>query len=414
MSFKDKLERLGVPPSGATPGPPASPERTDVLAALRRKMAEILEQPAPTPRPPADPSRTALPFTREETPSGMLHRRRVLLPRSFHVGRVPVDAAFSAAPELLALLALDVSLGACKTPRALFLDTETTGLGSGGGVWAFLVGMAAFDDEGRLEVEQLLLQSPADETALVERVAERVKAADFVVSYNGKTFDFPLLASRAIMCRLPPLPVRPHLDLLHVARRLHRARLGACRLVTLESEVLGFVRGPDIEGGEIPARYAHFLRTGDEEALASVVEHNAWDVASMAALVGLYGEPFDLLHPTDLLGMARTLKRAGALTEAERAAETALDRGAGPEALRVRGSIAKARGERARALADFEAFSVEASDPAVRLELAKLYEHFLKAPSRALELLDQGTGESPEAVARRRSRLTRKAERGRS
>ncbi len=413
MSFKDKLERLRAQP-GAARESSANPERGDVLAALRRKMAEILDQPPPAPRPPADPSRTALPFTREATASGMLHRRRVVLPRSFHVGRVPVDAAFSAAPELLALLALDVSLGACRTPRALFLDTETTGLGSGGGVWAFLVGMAAFDAEGRLEVEQLLLQSPADEPALVERVAQRVAAADFVVSYNGKTFDFPLLATRAVMCRLPPLPVRPHLDLLHIARRLHRERLGACRLVSLESEVLGFVRGPDIEGGEIPARYAHFLRTGDEEALASVVEHNAWDVASMAALVGLYGEPFDLLHPTDLLGMARTLKRAGALTEAERAADTALDRGAGPAALRVRGSIAKARGERARALADFEAFSAEASDPAVRLELAKLYEHFLKLPSRALEMLEQGTGESPEAVARRRSRLTRKAERGRS
>jgi uncharacterized protein YprB with RNaseH-like and TPR domain len=414
MSFKHKLERLGTPAPGAAREPPASPGRNDVLAALRRKMAEILDQPAPTPRPPADPSRTALPFTREATASGMLHRRRLVLPRSFHVGRVPVDAAFSASAELLALLALDISLGACRTPRALFLDTETTGLGSGGGVWAFLVGMAAFDAEGRLEVEQLLLQSPADEPALVERVAERVAAADFVVTYNGKTFDLPLLATRAVMCRLPPLPARPHLDLLHVARRLHRARLGACRLVSLESEVLGFVRGPDIEGGEIPARYAHFLRTGDEDALACVVEHNAWDVASMAALVGLYGEPFDLLHPTDLLGMARTLKRAGALTEAERAAETALGRGAGPEALRVRGSIAKARGERARALADFEAFSAEASDPAVRLELAKLYEHFLKLPSRALEVLAQGTGESPEAVARRHSRLTRKAERGRS
>lgn len=414
MSFKDKLDRLGKAPAAAPAERPPIAERNDVLAGLRRKMAEILEQAPPVARPPADPSRTALPFTREATPAGMLHRRRLVLPRSFHVGRVPVDAAFSAAPELLALLALDVTLGACRTPRALFLDTETTGLGSGGGIWAFLVGMAAFDAEGRLEVEQLLLQSPADEAALVERVAERVAGCDFVVSYNGKTFDFPLLASRALMCRLPPLPPRPHLDLLHVARRLHRARLGACRLVTLESEVLGFVRGPDIEGGEIPARYAHFLRTGDEEALACVVEHNAWDVASMAALVGLYGEPLQLLHPSDLLGMARTLKRAGALSEAERAAETALDRGAGPEALRVRGSIAKARGERARALADFEAFSAEASDPAVRLELAKLYEHFLKAPARALEMLEQGTGEAPEAEARRRSRLTRKAERGRS
>jgi len=414
MAFKDKLDRLGPAPPKTAPPSVAVAERSDVLAALRRKMAKILDQPAPQPRPPADPSGTSLPFVREVTPAGVLHCRRLTLPRSHHVGRVPVDAAFSAAPELLALLALDLSLGSCRVPRALFLDTETTGLGTGGGIWAFLVGMASFDEQGRLEVEQLLLQSPADEPALVERVAARIAASDFLVTYNGKTFDLPLISSRAVMCRLPPVVRRPHLDLLHVARRLHRERLGACRLVTLESEVLGFVRGPDIEGGEVPARYAHFLRTGDETALAAVVEHNAWDVASMAALVGLYGEPFDLLHPQDLVGMARTLKRAGALSEAERAAETALQRGAGPQALRVRGSIAKARGERARALADFEAFSAEASDPSVRLELVKLYEHFLKLPGRALELLDEGTGETVEATARRRSRLTRKTLRGRS
>ena len=411
MGFKDKLERLGAPLPVEARARADAPSRADVLEALRQKMQAIMGEPALAPRPPADPSRTSLPFAREETPSGVLHRRRLSLPRSHSVGRIPVDAAAAAQPELLALLALDTALGSCRTARVLFLDTETTGLGAGGGIWAFLVGMAGFDAEGRLEVEQLLLQSPADERALVERVSERIAAADFLVTYNGKTFDLPLLATRAVMCRLPPLAAKPHLDLLHVARRLHKGRLGACRLVTLESEVLGFVRGPDIEGGEIPARYAHFLRTGDEEALASVVEHNAWDVASMAALVGLYGEPYDLLHPTDLLGMARTLKRAGALSEAERVADTALERGAGPEGLRVRGSIAKARGDRARALADFEAFSAEASDEAVRLELVKLYEHFLKLPSRALEVLDLGTGESEEALARRRTRLTRKATR---
>jgi len=411
MGFKDKLSRLGSPLPAEARDRADGASRADVLDELRQKMQRIMGAPALVPRPPADPSRTSLPFAREELPSGVLHRRQVSLPRSHAVGRIPVDAAAAAQPELLALLALDTALGACRTERALFLDTETTGLGAGGGVWAFLVGMASFDADGRLQVEQLLLQSPAHERALVERVSERIAAADFLVTYNGKTFDLPLLAARAVMCRLPPLAAKPHLDLLHVARRLHKGRLGACRLVTLESEVLGFVRGPDIEGGEIPARYAHFLRTGDEEALACVVEHNAWDVASMAALVGLYGEPYDLLHPTDLLGMARTFKRAGALSAAERVADTALERGAGHEGLRVRGSIAKARGDRARALADFESFAAEASDAAVRLELVKLYEHFLKVPARALELLELGTGESEEAVARRRTRLTRKATR---
>ena len=417
MDLKSRLAQLpapGAPAPRAFAAPGAgqeSADRADVLAALRAKMAAILDQPAPVPRPPADPSAGLLPFVREEHRSGVLYRRSLRLAPSHHVGRVPVDAARAARPELLSLLALDTMLTGVRPERALYLDTETTGLGAGSGIWPFLVGMGRFDEAGYFEVEQLLLRSPADEPALVAHVRQRVEEAELIVSYNGKTFDWPLLVTRAVMCRVRPLPARPHLDLLHVARRLHRERLGVCRLVTLESEVLGFVRGPDIEGGEVPARYAHFLRTGDEEALLAVVEHNAWDVASMAALVGLYGEPFDLLHPEDLVGLAATLKRAGALAVAERAADTALDRGASPRALRVRGSIAKAKGDRARALVDFEAFSAEIDDPGVRLELAKLYEHFVKEPSRALALVELGTGEPAEASAKRRARLERKARR---
>lgn len=407
MSLKDKLARL-PPPKGAL----GAADRSDVLAALREKMAEILDQPLPVPRPPADPSGGLLPFVAEPRDGGMLYRRRLTLPPSHHVGRIPVDAAAAARSELLALLALDASLEGRDLGRALFLDTETTGLGGGSGITAFLVGLARFDANGRLEVEQLLLRSPADEAALVDVVRERLAECDLVVTYNGKAFDLPLLSSRAVMTRRPPLPSRPHLDLLHVARRLHKQRLGACRLVTLESDVLGFERGPDIEGGEIPARYAHFLRTGDEAALLAVVEHNAWDVASMAALVGLYGEPYDLLHPEDLVGLARTFKRARAFGRAEHAADTALERGAGPLARRVRGDIAKARGDIAKALADFEALLDEAPDPAVRLELAKLYEHFVKEPARALGLVEQGTSETEEAAVRRRARLEKKVARG--
>jgi uncharacterized protein YprB with RNaseH-like and TPR domain len=403
MDLKEKLARL---PALNARGPAP---RDEVLAELRGKMAQILEQPVPPPRPPADPSSGLLPFEPEEREGGTLYRRRLRLAPSHHVGRIPVDAAASASPELMALLALDATLGSCDLRQALFLDTETTGLGGGSGTTAFLVGMARFDADGLLVIEQLLLRSPADEAAMVDAVAENLAAAAMVVTYNGKAFDLPLLASRAVMTRRPPLPARPHLDLVHVARRLHKTRLGSCRLVTLESEVLGFERGPDIEGGEIPARYAHFLRTGDESALLAVVEHNAWDLASLAALIGLYGEPYDLLHPGDLLGLARTFQRARAYGAAEQAAENALVRGAGPEALRVRGDIAKARGDRARALADFEAFASEVDDPRVRLELAKLYEHFVKQPERALEMLSLGTGEPDESAARRRVRLEKKA-----
>ncbi|HEX3851505.1 MAG TPA: ribonuclease H-like domain-containing protein [Polyangiaceae bacterium] len=426
MDFKSKLatltqpkaseqSRLSTSEGAAAAHFAAAPARSSTLAELREKMAEILENPGLVPRPRAehvDPDLgnfgMTLPFVREERVSGPLFRRHQLLAPSHHVGRMPVDAAADSRAELLGLLALDPRVSAANPRRALYFDTETTGLGGGAGVLAFLVGLAWFDGELRLNSEQFLLRSPAQEAPFLEAFAERLEACDLLVSYNGKAFDLPLLNGRMVMNRRPKLPERAHLDLLHVARRLHKRRLGTCRLISLESEVLGFVRGPDIAGVDIAPRYAHYLRTGDDGALEQVIEHNAWDVLSMAALVGLYGEPFEMLHERDLLGLARTLKRARAFGEAERAATVALERGAGPEARRAHGEIAKARGDRAQALAHFEAFAAEVDDPTVRLELAKLYEHHVRAPISALGWVEQGTSEDSEQAERRRARLAEK------
>ena len=425
MDLRAKLARLPPPPQPARESltaladPSTSgvievpPDRSATLADLRAKIAQVMGR-APPVTPRAEPSDTLLPFVREDRPQGTLYRRLEPLKPSHHVGRMPVDAAAAAKSELMALLALDPRLSGCSLERALFLDTETTGLGAGSGIVAFLIGMAWFDRERRLHLEQLLVRRLVDEAAMLERLRECVEAADVIVTYNGKSFDWPLLLGRCVMNRVPPLPERPHLDLLHIARRLHRERVGACRLISLERSVLGFERGPDIEGAEIAARYGHFLRTGDEGALAGVVEHNAWDVVSLAALVGLYGEPLDLLPAQDLVGLARTLRRAGALEHAEQVADTALERGAGALARRARVEIAKARGDRARALGDLETLVEELDEPKLRLELAKLYEHFVKAPLRALELVERGTGESEPASAKRRARLERKLEKGRN
>lgn len=408
MDFRKKLERLKSPgptSEGAAAPAPVAGSHTDTLEALRRQMAEVLGRKGPAvSRPAPELAIRELPFVLEETRAGPLHRRVLRLSPSHHVGRMPLDAARGARAEVLALLALEPALAALDPSRALFVDTETTGLGGGAGTIAFLVGLAAFEGE-TLVLEQFLLRTPAEERPLLEAVAQRFDAASLVITFNGKAFDVPLLAGRCVMNRLPQLSERPHLDLLHVARRLHRARIQTCTLKAIESEVLGFVRDADIDGGEVAPRYFHFLRTGDESPLRTVVDHNAWDVVSMAALVGLYGEPLGVLHRDDLVSLARTYRRAKALDEAERAAEAALSSGSGPEALRVRGEIAKARGDRARALENFEAFAETASDPAVRLELAKLYEHFVKEPTRALSMLELGTAEAPEAVERRRKRL---------
>jgi hypothetical protein len=332
------------------------------------------------------------------------------------VGRAPLVAARDADPAMLALLALDPALAGCDLRRALFLDTETTGLAGGTGTVPFLVGLAWFDPspaadpphEGGFVVEQLLLRRLGEEAPILRRLSERIAEASVIVTYNGKAFDMPLLRTRYVMNRLPPPPEPPHLDLVHVARRVHRSRLRTRTLIALEHEVLGRVRVGDVAGGDIVAVYAHFLRTGDEEALLGVVEHNEADVLAMVALVGLYGEPLGSLDATDLADAAATLRRAGALDRAAEMADAAVARGGGATARRTRGDIAKARGDKVRALSDYEALAAEVDDPAVRLELAKLYEHHVRAFARALDVVTLGTGEAEPALDRRLARLRKK------
>ncbi|HEU4583148.1 MAG TPA: ribonuclease H-like domain-containing protein [Polyangiaceae bacterium] len=428
MTFSRRLARLeatSAAPVAAAPAqpepPPAPPsparaklnELRDQLQALLTRNDGAAGKALRGTAPPAVSQRLRqrqlqqLPFVRREQRGGSLWQRIERLTGAHRIGQVRLDQLERAQPAVLAELALDQRV-ALSTPETwLFLDTETTGL-AGAGTLAFLVGMASWDPEQGALLEQLLLFEPSHERALLERVQERFQAASLIVSFNGKSFDQPLLDGRMLLHRLPRLPQRPHLDLLHVARRLHRDRLGRCNLKRLESQVLGFERGPDIDGAQVAAVYAHFLRSADTSGIQAVVAHNLWDVQSMLGLVGLYGQRAPALHAEDLAGLARTLRRAGATLEAERAAQAACERGGGVDALRVRAELAKARGDALAAIRDLEQLCAQVDDPAGRLELAKLYEHRLRCPERALEWLARGTTESDEADARRRARLARK------
>jgi uncharacterized protein YprB with RNaseH-like and TPR domain len=429
VSFLSKLTRLESPPVSrrASEESPATPTRPDVLADLRARIEATLARTArraPRPLPPVDS--VDLPFATEQTSSGPLHVRTQRLSAAHRTGRAPIACAREADPELLALLALDPAIAARDVAGALYLDTETTGLSGGTGTVAFLVGLAWWDGHA-LVLEQLLVRALGEEAPVLERVRDRIAAASMLVTFNGKSFDLPLLRTRFVMCRVAPPAEPAHLDLLHVARRIHGKRIKAaarpegdrpqlekpsCRLVALEREVLGFERSDDVESADVSACYMHFLRTGDPQGLLRVVEHNAWDVVTMAALLGLYGEP---LHADfvadDLAGIARVFHRAGAVDRAMEAADAAVERDVTPASLRARAEIAKARGDRARALADFESLASRADDPTVRLQLAKLYEHWSRDPVRALALVELGTGEAPDAALRRSKRLAAKVAR---
>jgi uncharacterized protein YprB with RNaseH-like and TPR domain len=422
-------EESAPPPSegGAAPlGAQAEgSSRETTLADLRARMQAALERHARrAPAPPPLVDTTELPFVTTETPRGPLSIRTQRLSPAHRMGRAPILAARGASSRLLALLALDPSLAERDISRALYLDTETTGLHGGTGTVAFLVGLAFWEGDpgatgmgggGGLVVEQILVRNLGEEEPMLAHVRDRIASASMLITFNGKSFDLPLLRTRFVMARLAPPEEPPHLDLVHVARRLHKPRGIECRLVSIERDVLGFVRENDVPSGEVSACYLHFLRTGEASAMLGVIEHNAWDVVAMAALVGLYGEPLEgtQLEAGDLVGVARTLQRARAVDEAWDCVERAVAAGGGDASLRARAELAKARGDRAKALADFEALSKGVDDPKVRLELAKLYEHFVRDHARALSALDGGTGEDDEAVARRRARLEAKREKAR-
>ena len=179
----------------------------------------------------------------------------------------------------------------------MFFDLETTGLNGGAGTVAFLVGCAWFDC-GALQVRQFVLTSLAAERALLEALREQMDAAPFIASYNGRTFDAPLMDVRWAFHRLPsPFDTKPHFDMLPPARRLWKHRgerpggalqqfgeRSGCSLMAFERQLLRFNRVDDVPGFEIPARYFHFLRTGDATGLESVLEHNRLDLVSLAVL----------------------------------------------------------------------------------------------------------------------------------
>ena len=216
------------------------------------------------------------------------------------LGRVSVGECLPEAdgswPELPLLLGSrrDSSV---STGRMLFVDLETTGLAGGAGTCAFLVGVGWFEDTS-FRVRQFLLTTYSAERALLQDLAELAAEASILVTYNGKTFDLPLIETRFLFHRMPPpFGGVPHLDMLHRARRLWRAPSGveagadltdrgqsSCRLSAVEASVLGYVREDDVSGFEAPARYFHFVRTGDARPLSGVCEHNRLDLLSLAML----------------------------------------------------------------------------------------------------------------------------------
>ena len=225
-----------------------------------------------------------------ETPIGQaLAVDRVIEADAWH-GQMQVEQAQVHAADVALLLASPLS--SAPLGQTVFLDLETTGLSGGAGTVAFLVGCGWFE-QGAFRTRQFLLPGFGGERAMLAAVAALLEDCGAIVTYNGKTFDLPVMETRWLFQRLtPPFDELPHFDLLHMARRLWARRedgaasleSAGCRLVSLEHTLLGVARVGDVPGWEIPSRYFDFIRHGNASVLTPVLYHNQIDLLSLGCL----------------------------------------------------------------------------------------------------------------------------------
>jgi uncharacterized protein YprB with RNaseH-like and TPR domain len=236
----------------------------------------------------------------------------------------------AAAIDSQSVFASLLTSGAPARTPFMFFDLETTGLSGGAGTYAFLVGCGSFSGDGSFAVTQHLMVSPLDERAMLRAVAADLESAGALVSFNGKSFDAPVLETRYLFHRLAwPAERLTHVDALHPSRHFW-GDAGGCSLAALEAQVLGARRAGDVAGGEIPARYFRFLRTGDPRPLGAVLEHNRRDLLSLAGLTSrllklLASGPSASRSAQEAFALGRVYRTAGLGARAHEAFARALD-----------------------------------------------------------------------------------------
>jgi uncharacterized protein YprB with RNaseH-like and TPR domain len=359
-SLSDKLKSLGVDLGADSLKPKKAPSRADF------------------------PIESVLSGEWQSTPSGETFVVETRYPDNFQVGSIPLRG--DSPLEIIAAWAGQTHIASLNLEQFVFIDTETTGLVGGTGTYTFMIGAGRFEDR-HFRLAQFFLRDPAEETAQLAALEQFVAPCKAIVSFNGKSFDIPLLNNRYIINGWPPpLQDAGHLDLLHLARRLWRARLPSRTLGDLEVKILGATRSQqDVPGWMVADLYYDYLHTGDARPLRGVFYHNEMDVVSLAALLNhmsaLLSDPLggSVEHGLDLIAIGKLYADLGYLDMATQIYQHGLtldDVGQEPywKALEQLSFLHKKRADLPKAMELWEQAAV-AGQVYAHIELAKVYEH---------------------------------------
>jgi uncharacterized protein YprB with RNaseH-like and TPR domain len=394
------------------------------LAVLRRRIAKIDQKYAkPSPRLSAThnpPATTHLPFDEVETAHGRHCETEKLYERHRRHGSIGIADLEDLTPDLLDAIS-NGQIRGVPPAKWCFLDTETTGLAGGSVTYAFLIGAGRITPQG-FRIRQFFMRDFGEEASQLSALHEHLKQFEVLITYNGRTYDQPLLETRFRMVRQrPPFSTLEHLDLLFGARRLWNLRFDSCRLVDLENQILGVERQGDLPGEMIPYFYFEYLRRHEIFRLMPIFHHNAVDILTLACLTAIVPRAFhspeqaQFAHGAEMVGLARWWRQADEYENALSLFRQALDRDLSDELLfRTMWDVAALEKKLGREHAALPMLTDLASarnpwQAAAFTELAKYYEHRERNYAMALEMAQDALDLDPsEALRRRIARLERK------
>ena len=343
-------------------------------------MSERPRQKSPVPSPS---TRRSTAGSRSRNELGIYFQIERAYPLHHHHGSLSLERLTGVSRATFSILT--GSDNELDLTRTLFLDTETTGLAGGPGTCPFLVGVG-FVEDGQFIVRQLFMRDYHEEAAMLAGLAGLLRRYESLVTYNGKTFDIPLLESRFVLARQSfAFEDLPHFDMLHPARSLWKARFESCRLSELEYLLLGLEREGDVPGHLIPDLYFGFLRSADARRIAPIFTHNRYDILSLASLTvaaaDMLAEGHEPQTPIDDYSLGRLFDKAAqperSMKHFSRALASGLSGSARRHSLHQLAKHHKRRGEWNEAIRMWEELAAEPSVEGVQAlaELAKYYEH---------------------------------------